>query len=76
MKNEILESILDLKEFNDPKLKKVIDRLEHSVNEELLDSLKCITLISKRLGYGTVQKLLKDVSEIVDDLERGKPDWK
>ena len=75
-RNVILECILDLKDYNEPKLNKVRERLEDAVNEELLQSLTCIATVGKKLGYKTVQKLLKDVSEIVENLESGKTDWK
>ncbi len=75
MKTEIIESIIDLKDSKEPQAVKVRERLEAALNKEILEYLKPIVVIGSRLGYGTVQKVIKDVGGVIHDLEAGSPNW-
>ncbi len=77
MKNEVLQAILQLKDYDDdPKLQSIRKLLEGAVNKDILDSLSCIAMVGEVLGYNTVQKLMEDVSKVVDKLEQGKSNWR
>ena len=75
-KNEILETILDLKDYDDPKLKQARMRLEHALNKKIIEELTSIAYVGQQLGYNSVQRLLKDVGDIVNQLEAGDFNWK